>query len=463
MKRPNILYIMSDQHRADFVGVSETAYPVRTPNLDRLAAQGLRFSSAYTPHPLCCPARQCLLNGRRAESFGSLWNFDLGSAMKPLAPTDYSWPRQLREEGYRNGFVGKWHVNPDVSPLGFGFEEYVSNGDHKRFLAKAHPEVTFSKSFFGEPNPLPVEHSETHWLAARAMELIERFAETGSPWHVRLDFTDPHLPCRPVEPFASMYKPEEVPVWPTFAEDFAGKPYIQRKHMSYWGVENYTWDDWSKIVARYYGIVTQMDDAIGLVLAKLDELGLADDTIVVYTSDHGDMCGSHRLFDKHYVMYDDIVKVPLIVRWPQHIHAGLVCDEFVYNALDMPPTLLEMAGGEVPGAFAGRSLVPFLQGEKVGDWRQEVLASYNGQMFGLYSQRMIRDRKFKYVWNGTEVDELYELQADPHELRNLSQDPQYREVIAERRKKMYRILLQDGDKLMNNRWMDRHFNGLAEL
>ncbi|MCC2684667.1 MAG: sulfatase [Paenibacillaceae bacterium] len=212
MKRPNILYIMSDQHRADFVGVSETAYPVRTPNLDRLAAQGLRFSSAYTPHPLCCPARQCLLNGRRAESFGSLWNFDLGSAMKPLDPTDYSWPRQLREEGYRNGFVGKWHVNPDVSPLGFGFEEYVSNGDHKRFLAKAHPDVTFSKSFFGEPNPLPVEHSETHWLAARAMELIERFAETGSPWHVRLDFTDPHLPCRPVEPFASMYKPEEVPV-----------------------------------------------------------------------------------------------------------------------------------------------------------------------------------------------------------------------------------------------------------
>ncbi|MGE5557471.1 MAG: sulfatase-like hydrolase/transferase [Bacillota bacterium] len=452
-KKPNILFIMSDQHRYDCMGYSGI-YPVKTPHIDRIAAEGMHFSRAFTPIPLCCPARQCLINGRRPETFGVYWNYNGGGLPAPgLRPQEYAWPRRLKEAGYLNGHIGKWHVNPEYDPRSFGYDAYVNEWDYHKYREERFPGVKYKNGWFGEADPLPVEHSATHWLAGQAIKLMERYECDGAPWYLQLNFPEPHLPCRPAGEFASMYGTREIPVWQNFREEFTHKPYIQKQQLYSWGIENYSWNDWAPIVARYYGIISQMDQAIGMVLDTLERLGAAENTIVIYTSDHGDMCGAHRMIDKHYVLYDDVVRIPLAVRWPGKIKAGSVCEEFVYNVLDLPPTIFEILGFAPEEHFQGRSLLRLLEGLNVPDWRTEVVSTYNGQQFGLYTQRMLRDRRWKYIWNTTDVDELYDLERDPGELTNLIHEPEYGSLVAEMRRKLYETLLAEGDKLPANPWM----------
>jgi len=454
LANPNILIIIADQHRYDCIGYSGGC-PVSTPNIDRLAADGIWFTNAYTPIPVCCPARQAFLNGRRPEAFGALWNYSGALKVSALGPNEYSWVRQLKNLGYRTAFVGKWAVNPKHGPEEYGFDEYVGAESYVRWRSERYPDIKYKGGWMGEVDPVPWEDNVSHWLAGKVVDHICKFTDEGRPWHIRLDFTGPHLPCRPSKEFAVMYRPEEIPRWGSFCEDFKNKPYIQKQQLYSWNVENYSWEDWSRTVALYYALVSEIDHAIGYVLAKLDELGLADDTLVIFTADHGDMCGSHRMVDKHYVMYDDVVKVPLVIRWPRKIKGNMVCHEFICHFLDIPPTILEVLGIPIPEFFHGRSMVSILEGEKPRNWRSEIVATYNGQQFGLYTQRMIRTRKWKYIWNTTDVDELYDLENDPHELENRIYDQSCKDLVASLRRRLYEILLKEGDDLVKSEWMRR--------
>lgn len=212
------------------------------------------------------------------------------------------------------------------------------------------------------------------------------------------------------------------------------------------------WDQWKPVVTRYYAIISQMDDAIGRVLHALYESGQWENTLVIVTADHGGMCGSHRMLDKHYVLYDDVVHVPLLMAWPGRISSGMRRRELVCHALDLGPTLLELTGGE-PVETDGRSLVPLLFGEKPKDWRREVVATYNGQQFGLYTQRMLRTPEWKYIWNTTDVDELYDMTQDKGELHNLIYEQQHQERIQYFRKRLLEILEREGDGLVKTQWM----------
>lgn len=454
-KRPNILYIMVDQQRYDCIGHSRD-YPVKTPNIDRLAREGAWFSHAFTHIPLCCPARQSLLNGRRPETFGALWNYDLGSPIPPLEPDAYSWPRELEAQGYRNAYLGKWHVHPTCDPTAFGFSRYVSEEDYETYRKRKYPDLSSGEAefdWFGRIDPIPLEDAKTHWLARKAIETMEELSADSHPWHIRLEFSEPHLPCNPHPSFAEMYDPAALPEWRSFGETFADKPYIQRQQLVNWRVEHYAWQDWAPIVARYYAMISQVDDAVGHVLGAIKRLGLEEDTVVVFTSDHGDMCGGHRMMDKHYVMYDDVVKVPLIVKYPKRIPAGRTYDELVYNLLDISPTLLDIAGIAPPASMQGRTLLPLLEGHAMPDWRQEVVATYHGQQFGLFTQRMLRTKRWKYIWNATDVDEWYDLAADPDELANAIGNPEHQAMIAQFRRRLYQILHEEGDTMVHNAWM----------
>ncbi|MEF3302242.1 sulfatase-like hydrolase/transferase [Paenibacillus sp. GYB003] len=451
--KPNVLFIMSDQHRYDCIGYSRD-YPVKTPNLDRLAAEGAAFANAFTPIPLCCPARQSLLHGRRPESFESFWNADL-VPNRELEPSAYTWPRELRENGYATGYVGKWHVNREHPPTAYGFDDYVGEQDYRKHRAARYPDVQFTNGFFGEVDPVELPDTRTHWLAERAVRLIETYAASGRPWHLRLDFPEPHLPCQPHASFLARFESEDIPQWRSFSDSFRNKPYIQKQQLLNWGLEHYAWSDWEPIVRRYYAVIAQLDDAVGIVLDALKRLGLERDTIVVYTADHGDMCGGHRMMDKHYILYDDVVKVPLIVKYPERIPAGARIDRFVYNLLDLPPTILEYAGLVPQPFFHGASLLPLLRGDEPDDWRTEVVSTYNGQQFGLYNQRMIRGERWKYVWNMTDVDELYDLRTDPDELHNVIGDARYGGVLAELRLKLYDELKQRRDPFVQFDWTKR--------
>lgn len=460
-KQPNMLVIMVDQLRYDCLGYSGQAH-VRTPNIDKLASGGMWFESAYNHIPICGPARQSFVCGRRSESFGGLWNYSLGLPIGALEPASFSWARSLQGAGYVNGYIGKWDVHPSYDPTTYGYELYVSSDDkYRELLKERYPELAYINGFFGESDPLPLADTRTHKTAEMACGLMKQLSEkgaaSGSPWQLRVNFQEPHLPCRPAAEFAAMYAPDSVPEWGSFRETFANKPYIQKQQLRNWGIEHYEWADWAPIVARYYAIISQLDDAVGKLLAELDVLGESGDTVVVFTTDHGDMCGGHRMLDKHYVLYEDVVKVPLIVRWPGVIPAGSRCDRFVYSLLDLPPTLLAIGNASFPeddrDRLQGESLLPLLRGAEPVPWRDEVVASYNGGQFGLFTQRMIRTREWKYVWNCTDVDELYDMRSDPHELHNVIGHPGNRRIVAELRKRLYHILHEDGDGIVQNEWM----------
>jgi len=450
--KPNILIIVADQQRYDCLGYAGV-YPVKTPNLDRLASEGAWFTNAYTPIPVCAPARQAFLNGRRPETFGALWNYGISLEVPALSPKEYSWVRDLKSEGYRTSFIGKWSGNPYYGPEEYGFDDSVGIKEYQIFRKNKYPGHEYKGGWMGEIDPVPYQDNISHWLADRAIEKIEEYSDGKKPWHIRLDFPGPHLPCRPSKEFAQMYKPEDIPPWPSFEDDFHNKPYIQKQLLYNWGIEDYTWADWSSTVALYYATISEIDHAIGRMLQRLEELGQAENTIVIYTTDHGDMCGAHRMIDKHYVLYDDVVRVPLIIRWPGVIPAGIVRDEFVYQFLDIPPTILEILGREIPPFFIGRSLYRLLKGESVEDWRNEAVSTYNGQQFGLYTQRMIRSNDWKYIWNTTDIDELYNLKEDPHELNNLIGKEEYKPILTQLRKKLYETLLQEGDGLVKSGWL----------
>lgn len=441
--------IVADQHRADMIGAAGKL-PVKTPNLDALCARGARFENAFTPLPVCAPARQSMLCGKNPDSYGAFWNFGFFDAAS-LEPDGY-WPEQLRQSGYQTAFFGKWGASQRHGATEFGYERYTGFDAHHKLIKERFPDVK-GHGWFGGKSELPLEFSKTHWLAAQAAETIREYAASDRPWHIRIDYTDPHLPCEVSEPFYSMYEGAELPPWGGAGDSLDGKPYIQKQQLLNWGLDGMTWRDWLPCVRRYYGMVSQIDDSVGMLLRALDESGAADDTVIVYTSDHGDTCGSRGMIDKHYILYDDVVKVPLIAAGPG-VCRGTVVDSFVSVGLDFPPTVDELFGVRSPEA-QGRSLAPLLRGERPADWRTEITASSNGQQFGFFNQRMLRDSSYKYIWNMTDIDEFYNLVDDPDEKHNLIYEPEQRERVKAMRLRLHALLKEQGDLFVKGGWLDR--------
>ncbi len=461
--RPNVLLIHSDQHRFDCLGVN--GHPlVQTPNLDRLAAEGANFTHAFTPNPLCTPARNSLLFGQWSFQHGVLANPETEFRRGPQ-PDARSFSSLLAEAGWDLGYVGKWHVSRESTPLDtqFGFRSYVSEDEYHAWRSEQNlpdqafipdqlrddPNTTASKVFLaifqGRTDAgITAQQSRLAWGADQVIDFIEH---AHSPFFVRWDPSEPHLPNVVPEPYASMYSPAQIEPWPSFGDPLEAKPYAQAQQRRTWNVESWTWDDWAPVVGRYLGDISLLDAQVGRLLDALDQAELADDTLVVYTTDHGDMCGSHGMWDKHFVMYDDVVRVPLIMRWPGRIPAGTVFDAFVSHAIDLAFTFCSAAGVDPPDAFAGADLLDLFGNPESWPERPDILSAYHGNQFGLYSQRMVRDRRWKYVWNLTAEDELYDMAADPAEVTNRATDPECAAEIQRLRQRLLAWLNATQDPL----------------
>ena len=447
MNNKNLLFIMCDQQRYDCVGFSGIR-PVKTPNIDKIARSGAWFSNAYTPIPVCAPARQAAICGKRPESFGGLWNFHITHPVCGISPEEYIYPRHLKENGYNTAFCGKWNVSASLPPEKFGFDRYVSDGGINAGINQKYPDIVYQNGHFGDPCPAELEDSHTHVLAKKTNEIINDFTKQNKPWFVNIDFSEPHLPCRPSAPFDTMYNPKDVEKWGGFDDEFTGKPYMHRQQVINWELENRTWEEWSRTVALYYGYISQYDDAIGKILKNLEDTGQIENTVIVYTCDHGDLCGSHKMIDKHYVMYEDLTHVPFAI-WCDGVIKPQIFDGYVHNCLDVVPTVLDLLDIEKPeNIFHGESLAPALTGR--ADWTRDfAVSSYNGQQFGLYSARCIKIDGYKYVWNLSDTDEFYDLNKDPYELNNIIYDKSKTEQIAALRIKLYKELDKCSDPMIN--------------
>lgn len=448
MSTKNLLLINGDQFRHDCLGFLGLR-GVKTPNLDRLASQSVVYTNAFTPLPVCAPARQSLLCGRHPNSFGAQWNYDVTPT--PTVQPQWCWPGKLTSLGLQTAYLGRFHVSPDKKPGDFGYQKHISWAGHKQLLKEKYPQVSYEGGWFGCSNPVPVTDSGTHWMADRACEVLQEFAGNGNPWHIWVDYEEPHLPCRPSSPYAEMYNLEDIEPWPGFGDSFENKPYCHKQQTLNWDTYGLEWKDFAPMVARYYGLVSQLDDAIGKILRKLEEVGQLEETIVVFTSDHGDMCGSHNMLDKHYVLYDDIIRVPLMVRYPGVEPCQV--DSFVSNCLDLPASFNEWFGLEPDAVVHGMTLPMTEEEDKKG--RQDICSTSNGQQFGLYTTRTLRDHRYKYIWNLTDIDEFYDLQEDPGELKNRIADPIFKERITKMRHRLHQQLTEWGDPFVGNEWIRR--------
>ena len=199
-----------------------------------------------------------------------------------------------------------------------------------------------------------------------------------------------------------------------------------------------------------------IDAQVGRILETLDRLNLSDNTFVVYTTDHGDTCGGHGMIDKHFIMYDDVVHVPLIARFPDRLPAGCVCNSFSSHAIDLATTFCNLAGLDAPPTFEGKNLLDMAL-NKTGDQRQDIFSMYQGSQFGLYTQRMLRDRKWKYIWNCTAQDELYDMENDPAEICNLASRNEYKNELQRLRSRLIEWMDSIKDPMLNQ-WTRRQLS-----
>lgn len=483
--RPNIIYIMND-HQAYYRHGWDGGQGPMTPNFDQLASEGVRMDKAYSATPLCGPVRRSILNGLYAHAHENYYNDSF------KAYDEESYLQILHGEGYRNFYYGKWHAGPgtpqsDHNCGGFSCEHYGNpyiTDVYKDYLEKQGLETARHRidyNFSPEGHSMffkgieqgkeyscesvwcgehavgvtvtPKETHESFFLANLACDKLEELAksDSGQPFHLRLDFWGPHQPFFPTQEFLDMYNPEDIPVYGNHADTLEYKPEVHRKDVNRYLSEDdeliipsvLGWSDWQQILARAYAHQTMIDAAGGQVLDKLKELGLDENTIVIWTTDHGDAIASHGgHFDKCSYMSEEVMRIPMAISWPGVIEPGQTSEDLVCN-LDMPVTMLAAAGTGFSKPVHGLDLLPMMMGQKDRVREGLFCETYGHGYVEKILGRMYVQGPYKYVKFEGQMDELYHLELDPYEMNNLA----YKEEYAQVKTMMMNMLAKEQERL----------------
>lgn len=454
----NLLFIMTDQQRFDALSRAGNSI-LQTPNIDRLAREGVYFENAYTVCPVCAPARSCILTGHDIFATGVPTNDEAAETDNMFLPT---FDNLLAEQGYWTGYIGKWHstMNPDRRPydlfngLGAQVQALRKRVGEKRSLKQGEQyDITFTKQPYkmdpldkrydwapgekrvdkkGKPVQLiqPDSHgcldipAEKSMTAMQAKETIAALEQMGDePFSLTCSFHFPHSPMLPTEPYYSMYPPEDMPLPESIDDPMTNSPYEWN-----WGRgdERYRSDDVRYMISNYYGLVKEIDDWVGKILNTLDEKGFSDNTLVIFTSDHGEMLGAHGMREKN-IFYDESAHIPLIMRLPGGMPRGRVIKETV-SQIDLFATILDYLGQPAPPNH-GRSLRPLIDGRDDSerfDFAVQEWPVYGGEgkhfvHFG--PNFMVRTEEWKFMFastpESTALDALYNMKDDPFEMNNL--------------------------------------------
>lgn len=455
----NIFMILCDELRADTLGFmgNET---IKTPCLDEFSKDAIVFENAYCNTPMCVPSRNSISTGRYAHSHGALDNM--------LSPLDgeISFMSLLQEKGYKTTNHGKWHCN--ISPLEYGYDEHYNAG--KDLIAPekyvtcfgiTHKETRKTTEHKRNQGEIPLIISgkrPVHMDDTLDSVVTDRFINdlkvTGEQSvFARLSIMDPHTPYIPSEPFASMYDPFTIEMPTSIKENLDNKPILHSYFRQVRGFETLNEMDFRKSKASYYGLVSHVDQRVGKVVTELKDRNLYDDSLIIFIADHGSMMGEHGFIEKWGYMYDEVMKVPLMIKLPENKFGGKRLESFV-ESVDIMPTILELLDMDIPEQVQGKSLVPYITGDS---------DSHKNQVFGQYycgsiqneSALMVRDETWKLTSypEGNELEgyipndhplkyselfdkeyphgELYNIKEDPKELNNLFDVPEYKTVKNE--------------------------------
>ena len=442
--QPNIVFILIDDLRWDELGCVGHPF-LKTPNIDRIAREGALFRNAFTTTPLCSPSRASFLTGQYAHSHGITDNVDRSAASHKLA----TFPLLLHQAGYETAFIGKWHMGNDDAPRP-GFDRWVSfkgqgtyldpelNEDGRSTKTRGyttdilnHYAVDFVKRSHRKPFLIYLAHKALHPEVAQNND--------GS---VDLSSAERFIPAARHK---GLYENQTIPRRPNANRAPEGKPALQRQigKLPPLGPNTGTRD---VVIRERQQTLMAIEDGVGQILDALKETGQLDNTVVVFTSDNGYFYGEHGLSVERRLAYEESIRLPLLVRYPGLIKADTKLDEIVLN-IDIAPTLLALAGVPVPDNMQGHSLVPLLR-EKKNEWRRSFLIEY-------YSDRVfprivkmgyqaVRTERWKYIryleLDG--MDELYDLKADPYEMKNVISEPRAEQTLKAMRKELGQLLKQ---------------------
>jgi len=464
--RQNVLFILVDQWPAWAFG--HRGADIATPNMDRLAAQGTVFTNAFTSCPLCSPARGALLTSRRPHQTGMYDNCGVGySLQEGLSQDEATWIDEAVRLDYHTGYFGKWHLGPDgpilrgahrhdpkVDPHAKPYDPATNDYSYERCQARYAEQgktlLLKGRAPFWGQHKYTKEETSPFAIIENGVRFLEEHAAAGTehPFFLTVSSGPPHFPHYLPQEYADLAESLKADLPESIDDSFEGKPRFHGR--PWWPCMDTSMldrNEWRTVIAYSHAHIMLVDEAIGRILGALDRLGLAESTTVVFTGDHGDMEGAHNRFDKGPYFYDEVWRIPLIVRAPGKEAATQ--DAFV-SILDIGETFFTLIDAE-PSADrprAGRDLLPLVgAADPPADWPQiafGIYDFYNGMNFAL---RAIRDDRFKYVWNPQDVDELYDLERDPHELHNLAGAPEVRDSQEALRLRLLDWLVEIGDSL----------------
>lgn len=486
-RTPNILYILTDQQRKDTLNCYGGVI-CKTPNIDLLAKESTVFNNAYTTSPICTPARASMQTGLYPMHHGMMTNtYSYGSMVQELPDSEELLSRKLQKSGYSVGYTGKWHLGNGKNELKNepGFLEYMSTINYSETRHDDYS-VPTRLGFEGDDFPghgygghqsdlfqdyldennlnydidniitgnydvheagtvtSPIESTVEYFLAERTIKYIEKFNKRDTPWFFQLNFWGPHEPYYAPEEFIRMYNDIDIPPWENFYEHSNNKPKIHDVKRA----NSNKWEDFKPYVKHYYASMSSIDAQIGRVIKYLKDNKIYDDTIIIFSSDHGESLGIHGgLSDKAIFMYEETCNIPLLIKMNKDINDQDFEDRFV-NTCDIYSTILELSGHSRSSIERdGKSLVPLLTKQDVS-WRNTVVTECSGIDSVLFTQRMIRKDKWKYVFNCGDIDELYNLEDDPYEKSNLINNKNYKSTLKDMRIELKNWMLNNKDKLI---------------
>lgn len=487
--RPNILIISSDQQRFDAMGCYGNGH-IRTPQLDQLATEGALFENCYSQSPMCAPSRASLMTGLFPRNHG-LWanGVNLDDRHRLLS-------RVLADAGYDCGLVGKFHLGAAAEGRterriddGFRMFEWAHDPIHPspqnryhQWLAASHPDVYAEfTSTMGRPwdtekgnqskgalylDTVRPEAHYSRWVADNAIGFLQdQNRDADQPFFLIANFFDPHHPFGAPNEFRALYDADTLPKPVGSVEELTDKPSPQAwwSRKSYGGTapgyQEYTNSEINEIIATYYAMVTQVDTEVGRILGALEEQGLTDDSMVIFTSDHGEMLGDHGMILKGPMMYDSAVRVPLLVRWPGHIEAGSRISSPT-QTVDLTSTVLSATRTSEAMPWAqGQDLLPLTTSQPHAEpaaGRDWALVEYRDSNFPqrppVFTTMLRHDRYKIIVWHGTPATdrategELYDLESDPNELQNLWDDPKTASLRTQMLVKLVDVLTASEDR-----------------
>ncbi|MBP7053078.1 MAG: sulfatase [Phycisphaerae bacterium] len=465
--RPNILFIMTDDHASHAMSCYGSKIN-KTPNLDRIANEGMRFTNSFCTNSICAPCRAVILTGKYSHLNGLIDNsvtFD-GSQQ--------TFPKLLQEAGYETAIIGKWHLKSD--PTGFDYWNILPG--QGVYYNPVTIEMGRQKKHEGYVTDILTDYA-IDWMKGR---------KEGKPFCLMFHHKAPHREWEPGPKYLTLYDDVEIPEPATLFDDNAGRgraakeqdmtiektltkrdvklvtpgrltPEQQAKWDAAYGPKIKAFEEanlqgkdlvrwkYQRYIKDYLRCIASVDESVGKVLDYLDQSGLARNTVVIYTSDQGFYLGDHGWFDKRF-MYEISLRMPLLVRYPKEIRAGSVNSDIVLN-LDFAETFLDWAGVPVPADMQGRSLRLLLQGRTPPDWRTSMYYHYY-EYPAVHSVKRhygVRTERYKLIHFYNDIDEweLYDLKTDPDERQNVYNDPQYAEIVQELKAKLKQLRAQYND------------------